>query len=224
MPNPDQIARLNSRRGRPSGLADPRRISQISNHQPQPPNGSQRRHISSGSIHNMPPQNMSPQAGPDFPLRNTPPRAAIGAYSSSPQQYNNALYPLMNNSLQPTHRLNGHSQHRPALSPGLRPPIQRLETIHSQTSAAPEPSPYLAQKQIMVSRQPSRAERSAAKNIKDAKKRGWRASMKEKSKKKEEAKRAQSSAGWTDVTRDSAMTTHYMEAEREHKSGKCAIM
>lgn len=221
MPNADQIARLSSRRGRPPGLMDPRRISQIPNHQPQASTGSHRRNFSGGSIHNMAPQNMSPQERSDFPLRNTPPRTAVGLYGTSSQQYNNPMYPPANNSLHPTRRLNSNSLHRPNLPPSLRPPMPRLETIRSQSSPAPEPSPYFAQKQIMVSRQASRAERSAAKNIKDAKKRGWRATMKEKNKRKEEVKRAQSSAGWTDVTRDSMMV---VEAEREHKSSKCAVM
>jgi hypothetical protein len=77
----------------------------------------------------------------------------------------------------------------------------------------------------MVGRQPSRAERSAAKNIKDAKKRGWRASMKEekkKNKKKDKFGDGASSAGWTDVTAESGMG-RYSDGGRE-KSGKCVVM
>jgi hypothetical protein len=66
-----------------------------------------------------------------------------------------------------------------------------------------------------VNRRPSRAERSAAKNIKDAKKRGWTA----KSKKKKKAADAASSAGWTDISTVSG------EKEKEkEKEKKCVVM
>lgn len=71
----------------------------------------------------------------------------------------------------------------------------------------------------MVSRQPSRAERSAAKNIKDAKKKGWRAMRKEK---KDKLGDGASSAGWTDVSRESGMPGKY--GEKEKKDGKCVVM
>jgi len=77
----------------------------------------------------------------------------------------------------------------------------------------------MASKAMMVSRQPSRAERSAAKNIKDAKKKGWRASMK--SGKKDKYDDRASSAGWTDVTRDSGVPDRY---DRKDKNGKCIVM
>jgi hypothetical protein len=71
-----------------------------------------------------------------------------------------------------------------------------------------------------VVRNPSRAERSAAKNIKDAKKRGWRASMRKEEKKRDKWDGA-SSAGWTDV---SEMRSVVGEREREKKTGKCSVM
>jgi len=72
-----------------------------------------------------------------------------------------------------------------------------------------------------VTRNPSRAERSAAKNIKDAKKRGWRASMKKDEKKRDRWDGA-SSAGWTDV---SEMRSVVGDREREKKpTGKCVAM
>jgi hypothetical protein len=67
-----------------------------------------------------------------------------------------------------------------------------------------------------VTRRPSRAERSAAKNIKDAKKRGWSAKPK---KKKKKATDAASSAGWTDISTGSG------EKEKDKdKDRKCIVM
>lgn len=69
-----------------------------------------------------------------------------------------------------------------------------------------------------VNRRPSRAERSAAKNIMDAKKRGWTAKHK-KQKKKKKAADAASSAGWTDISIGSG------EKEKEkEKDRKCIVM
>jgi hypothetical protein len=89
-----------------------------------------------------------------------------------------------------------------------------------------EPSPWIGQKAMTLGRQPSRAERSAAKNIKDAKKRGWRASMKkEGGGKKEKWGDGASSAGWTDVSTQSGMRSVSRFGEREGKSGgKCVVM
>jgi len=71
----------------------------------------------------------------------------------------------------------------------------------------------------MVSRQPSRAERSAAKNIKDAKKKGWRASLKNSNKNSNDKYGdGASSAGWTDVTKDSRYS------RKDRTGGKCTIM
>jgi hypothetical protein len=70
----------------------------------------------------------------------------------------------------------------------------------------------------MVSRQPSRAERSAAKNVRDAKKRGWRGNMK--SGKKDKYGDGESSAGWTDVSRDTDMPS----GKKEKTGGKCLVM
>ena len=81
---------------------------------------------------------------------------------------------------------------------------------------------------MTLGRQQSRAERSAAKNIKDAKKRGWRASMKKEggsNGKKEKWGDGASSAGWTDVSTQSGMRSVSRFGEREGKTGgKCAVM
>lgn len=83
----------------------------------------------------------------------------------------------------------------------------------------------MVQKGMTLGRQPSRAERSAAKNIKDAKKRGWRASMKkEGGSKKEKWGDGASSAGWTDVSTQSGMRSVSRFGEREKSDGKCLVM
>jgi len=65
-------------------------------------------------------------------------------------------------------------------------------------------------------RKPSRAERSAAINLEQAKRRGWGGTRKDKKKKKN--RDGASSAGWTDVTRDS-----YGD-ETKKKGSKCVVM
>ena len=77
----------------------------------------------------------------------------------------------------------------------------------------------------MLGRQPSRAERSAAKNIKDAKKKGWRASMqREKKLKKDRIGDGGSSAGWTDISRDSGYGQRNAETVADEKGSKCTVM
>lgn len=225
MPSPDQLARLNSRKGRPTGLTDPRRASGGSNQRPS--SGSHSRNASGGSMQSLNMHNTPPRLTPEQAFRSIPPRAAVGAYGSTPpaprpnqahvqlQQANS--YAPISNRRQSNGQL--HGRNTSSSSPGLRPPMQRLETIHSQTSSIgpAEPSPYLIQKTVMVSRQASRAERSAAKNIKDAKKKGWRSSTRNEKKKDRDGA---SSAGWTDVSRE----TGYTEREKKEKAGKCVVM
>ena len=221
LPSTDQLARLNSRKGRPRGLSDPRRVPPGPTHQPRLSGGSHNRVPSGGSI------------GP--PMNNTPPRLTpeqafnnISPQNRSPQRSLNAPNTNSPYSSSPSRRISIGTPHRNgsngSRSPNLRPPMQRLETIHSQSSAG-EPSPYFAQKQMMLGRQPSRAERSAAKNIKDAKKRGWRASMRreEKKLKKDRIGDGASSTGWTDVSRDSRYGQGYPQ-DRDEKGSKCAVM
>jgi hypothetical protein len=93
--------------------------------------------------------------------------------------------------------------------------VERLETIYSVASlnGAAGPSNYLVPPAAgsgsgrvpSVTRRQSRAERSAAKNIADAKRKGWngrrKGSKKGRGKKKRERDvDAASSAAWTDVT------------------------
>jgi hypothetical protein len=232
MPSSDQLARLSSRRGRPAGAADPRRLSGNSNHQP---------HLSGNNIPTWGP-------GQNNPARLTPeqafnvaqsrgqtvshggytqrpntgghPSPSNSPYSSSPSRRISSA-PNHNTRQQPHSQSNNNMRRQPSSSPPahLRPHMQRLDTIHSVASQN-EPSPYFAQKQIMMGRQPSRAERSAAKNIKDAKKRGWRASMRKEEKRKDKYGDGASSAGWTDVTVDS----RFDNRETKRGGGKCVLM
>ena len=223
LPSPDQLARLNSRgKGdRPAGLRDPSRRLSGGYAEPQRiPSRGHSRSPSNGSVQGTPPRLTPDQA---FINRAGPPRGAVGAHGSfAPQQHQGySLPPSTHQSRSPNRQLSaGNPHHRSSSngSPGLRPPMQRLETIHSQISASGEVSPYFVQKSTAMSRQPSRAERSAAKNIKDAKKKGWRASMKER--KKDKYGDGASSAGWTDVTE----SNYGRQVKSKEKSGKCVIM
>jgi len=172
------------------------------NYSPQHVNCSpqQRNYSPQNGNHNPQYENYSPQNGGLSPQQQSP-------YST------------------PTRRISLNTPpSRPAQSssPNLRPPMQRLETINSVNSTG-EPSPWPPKPMTLgVGRQPSRAERSAAKNIKDAKKRGWRASMRKEEKKRDKWADGASSAGWTDVTE---MRSVMGERERGKKTGgKCAVM
>jgi len=81
---------------------------------------------------------------------------------------------------------------------------------------------------VGIGRQPSRAERSAAKNIKDAKKRGWRAAIRKEDNWKNKWKRsdANSSPGWTDVPSIAPeIRTRGWNEEKQSKDGKkCTVM
>ena len=231
-PSVDQLTRLNSRKGRPRGLSDPRRVSAGSSPQQRPTSGNHNRIPSGGSIGNTAPQ-LSLEPGWNGPQKLTPEQAfrtSQISYAGSPQR--SPAHPQSNRtfSSSPARRIsNGNSQNRNgsngSRSPNLRPPMNRLETIHSQSSTG-EPSPYFAHKAMVLGRQPSRAERSAAKNIKDAKKKGWRSSMQrgDKKAKKDRIGDGASSAGWTDVSRESAWGHKQSRGNGEEKSSKCAIM
>ncbi|KAK1986405.1 F-box domain-containing protein [Colletotrichum cereale] len=115
------------------------------------------------------------------------------------------------------------------------PHVERLETIYSDNTNAEAygsrslipawlqtpstPSAAGRQSHSSVNRRPSRAERSAAKNIKDAKRRGWNGSKKKKKNKKVDHEVA-SSAVWTDVSAAGGNGTH----GKSEKDKKCVIM
>ncbi|KAF4446405.1 hypothetical protein F53441_9945 [Fusarium austroafricanum] len=173
------------------------------------------------------PSNVS-RPEPDQPLIISTPKGVSGAFDS------------------PSRQVSGRRNETPLLAPiprhprlvhgsSQRPTVERLETIYSiasshggnQHTTVPLPNQQVpawlhappvpvTRTSPTVNRRPSRAERSAAKNIKDAKKRGWTAKPK---KKKKKAADAASSAGWTDISTGSG------EREKEkEKDKKCIVM
>ncbi|KAJ4249381.1 hypothetical protein NW762_012232 [Fusarium torreyae] len=164
----------------------------------------------------------------DQPLIISTPRGVSGAFDSPSRQVSGRRNepPLL--APVPRHP-------RPVHGSGQRPTVERLETIYSVASSHggnPPPIVPMPAQQVpawlnappmtvtrtspTVNRRPSRAERSAAKNIKDAKKRGWTAKPK---KKKKKGTDAASSAGWTDISTGSG------EREKEkEKDRKCIVM
>lgn len=175
--------------------------------------------------------------GEDRPLIISTPRGVTGAFDPPQQQSSSDRWsgtPI----IAPVPR---HPRPiRGVASP--RPTVERLETIYSMADTAPQQqqqpqrSQTKARRRIFgglrrapstsppstvvggVNRQPSRAERSAAKNIRDAKKNGWnpqRSKSKKGKKKKQKDYDAQSTAGWTDV---SAPSVH------KEKEKKCIVM
>jgi hypothetical protein len=215
MPSADQLARLNSRKSRPPGrvLSDPSRRNSGKSSPYRGSVGSHSNTPSWGSIQNTPPRLI-----PEQVFRSTPPRGAVGAHGSSSSRSNTQSGSPYSSS--PSRRVSvGHSRQISSSSPNSRPPLQRLDTIHSMTSTG-EPSPFIGQKAMTLGRQPSKAQRSAAKNIKDAKKKGWRASMRKERQKHEDSA---SSAGWTDAS--TVLGMDGVASERDKKGGgKCLVM
>ncbi|TPX15405.1 uncharacterized protein E0L32_004385 [Thyridium curvatum] len=134
----------------------------------------------------------------------------------------------------------------------LRPTAERLETIYSEAGAGAAAATYsqTSGAPSVVGRRPSRAERSAAKNMADAKRRGWRrARSVRKVHKKNKGAAAAAAAmpdrdldAWTDVTASSGMGAYPPGAwppqqqqqqqqgaaaqggRAKGKSGKCVVM
>jgi len=211
-PSAAQLARLNSRSARPRGSSDQwQRASGTYSQAPQDPsprtsNPSHRVSVGQTRVTLADNQNYLQQQDPS--------RSSYG-YMQPP----------------PIPQSQHHSPaRRPAQAPGRhgsssqsnRPRTQRLETIHSATSQLGDHSsfPHVRSGGVVrqisgVGRHPSRAERSAAINIKEAKKRGW---GKIKKKKKDKIGDGASTAGWTDLSRDS------FGNERKDRSAKCSVM
>ncbi|TGO83229.1 hypothetical protein BPOR_0679g00020 [Botrytis porri] len=217
MPSADLLARFNSRSGRPDILRDPSRRRSGSNPRDSVPLqgfSNQSRQVS----HTAPEQSNH---------LSTPPRAVAGTHGASPTRPNTGLRPSSGHA-SPSRRISLGSQRYSASPNGLRPPLQRLETIHSAASTRVT-SPYNIPP-IPISRQPSRAERSASRNVKNAKKNGWRKSMMAKRTKNKSD--VASSAGWTDVTWDSRPATSpaivvedaEMQPQQKKNAAKCVIM
>ncbi|KAK1839176.1 F-box domain protein [Colletotrichum chrysophilum] len=169
----------------------------------------------------------------DQPLIISTPGGVVGAYDLPTRQQSNRRGEMPLLAPIPRHP-------RPAQIGPLRPTVERLETIYSVNStnpAGPGPAEASGSRSLMpawlqapstasagrqshssVSRKPSRAERSAAKNIKDAKRRGWNGSKKKKKKKIDPE--VASTAAWTDVSGVSR-SEHHGKPEKEKK---CVVM
>ncbi|KAH8905455.1 hypothetical protein BR93DRAFT_915634 [Coniochaeta sp. PMI_546] len=206
-PRADQLASLNNRSSQ-----GPRRLS--GGFQPQPP-------YQQPTFHQPQPRRNPPPPVEDQPLIISTPKGVTGAFdpptrqtSSSRREEPQILAPI------PRHP-------RPqAQAAVLRPTVERLETIYSVAShnsgtagAGPSSSNYLVPPPAAgsgsvrvpsVTRRQSRAERSAARNMADAKRKGWSGGRRRgsgkgrgkggKKKRREGEGDGASSAGWTDVT------------------------
>ncbi|KAI9781288.1 MAG: hypothetical protein M1839_006081 [Geoglossum umbratile] len=102
--------------------------------------------------------------------------------------------------------------------PQRRETLTRLDSIHSVPSRNTSSRSRNREPGTAPRRQTSRAGRSAAINIKQAKKRGW---VKKTRASRGGSEWGGSSAGWTDETNESAMGT---EGRGEEGGGKCMIM
>lgn len=212
-PSASQLARLNSRSGRPPShvLNDPSRRGSGAFVQP---NIGSPIHQNS-PISRVPVPNTHARAGSQ-PYRQVWAPPTIPTIPASPDSpaHSPAHSPAGFSPSNIQHRQGGFAPVRQASSstPNPRPRMQRLDTIHSVTSQS-EPATYV--RSLSMMRKTSRAGKSAAINIEQAKRRGWRGTRKEKKKKDRDGA---SSAGWTDVTRGS-----YGD-ETKKKGSKCVIM
>lgn len=171
-------------------------------------------------------------AMPDQPLIISTPTGVQGSRdtpSSLPQEPNFAT-PLV----APVARHPRTSQH-----PGLTRaagPAERLENIyhghlspHSHLAVPPvDPSDLSSSRISSLNRRPSRAERSAARNIADAKKKGWRPGRSKSQKGKKVRPRTpefdlMSQGAWTDVAASRHIPSAQMAA-RVEKDKKCMVM
>ena len=170
---------------------------------------------------------------PDQPLIISTPKGVSGAFDPPGRKASNRQSEMPIVAPVPRHP-------RPSEGPDARPTVERLETIYSfgpsdQETRRPKtqigrrllapwrrsPSVSPGAVPVGVGRQTSRAERGAAKNMKDARKKGWEPqrskSKKKKSKKKKRDYDAASSAGWTDISTSSALKDNL-------KDKKCMVM
>ncbi|KAK3310555.1 uncharacterized protein B0T15DRAFT_41967 [Chaetomium strumarium] len=161
------------------------------------------------------PHNMGPAApAEDMPLIISTPKGVSGAFDPPDR------HPSERRAETPILAPVPHRPRPQTQASILRPPAQdRLDTIYSSSSAPPgqqgavrlsvppipsapgSTSTGFSRRIPSLSRKQSRAERSAAKNLADAKRRGWTGRSKSRRKKKKERDfDAASSAAWTDVT------------------------
>lgn len=171
---------------------------------------------------------------PDQPLIISTPTGVQGAYDTPSGQNSDqqAGTPIL--APVPRHP-------RPGQSPSVLPPAERLESIyHGHLNpallAAPAAPSDLSSRFSSLNRRPSRAERSAAKNIADAKKKGWRPGRSKSKKGKKIQARAPefdvlSQSAWTDATYTTAggrgRRRHQIfdaRQEKMDKDKKCVVM
>ncbi|KAK1754935.1 hypothetical protein QBC47DRAFT_301795, partial [Echria macrotheca] len=205
------------------------------------------------------PQPQHAQTPPRLDFSAGPPQEDMPLIISTPKGVSGAYDP-------PDRRISGRRAETPILAPVprhprptaqavLRPTVERLENITSGAQGssggvtgylmppggAGSGSVSSGARVASLNRKQSRAERSAAKNMADAKRRGWAGRSRSKSKKKKSKQKepdfdAASSAAWTDVTnfshrslgfgRGSSSSTGGPAAGQQGKvdKGKCVVM
>lgn len=184
------------------------------------------------------PQNMTHAidhalVSPDQPLIISTPTGVSGAYDGPARQPSERR-------TEPTIFAPVPRHPRPSRNPGApRPTAEQLEgqLNPSFLAMSAAPAPGLNSRLSSVNRRSSRAERSAAKNISDAKKKGWRPgrskSKKDKArkgKKKDADFDVMSQSAWTDATWSTAgrgrnrRTYNFNGAAEAEKDKKCVVM
>lgn len=172
-PSAAQLARLSTRMGRPPDhvLADPSRRGSGTFTQPSVGSPIRQNNLQYPNIQNN--------------RYSGPPRAAAGAFGS-PTQSPTGYHSNSPSQTSPARRLSQNDGRQELSSPQFRPRMSRLETIKSITSQGDDTHiPQVNRRTSTIARQPSRAERSAAINIQDAKRSGWRGTMKKRSPKEQ---------------------------------------
>jgi hypothetical protein len=190
-PRAEQLARLNNR-GDSSPAAN--RLSGAFQ-MPRVPvggrNGDSPRRISGQQQLRQPPPLTLPTAIHSLPSPPSPPSPDQPLIISTPTGVTGAFDP-------PTRQISGRRTDMPLLAPvpqrprprpgngPIRPTVERLETIYSVASgtnaAASGSGPSSRQPSLSRRKSRARARRSASKNVKNAKKRGWTAGGKSKKK------------------------------------------
>ncbi|KUI53906.1 hypothetical protein VP1G_01503 [Cytospora mali] len=171
---------------------------------------------------------------PDQPLIISTPTGVSGAYDAPTRRMSD--YHSESQIIAPVPR-----HPRPTQNSGvLRPTAERLEgQLDPSFLTAPTAPSAISSRMSSLNRRASRAERSAAKNISDARKKGWRPgrtkSKKARSNKNEPEFDMMSQSAWTDVTwstagRDRNRRTYNfgagerMKGPEKDKDKKCTVM
>lgn len=211
----------------------PRLAMTNATYQSQPQQYAQSTPIASHTSRNMHDRDHA-RPRPDQPLIISTPTGVQGAYDTPSGQISvqQAGTPIL--APVPRHP-------RPGQSPSVLPPAERLESIyHGHLNpallAAPAAPSDLSSRVSPLNRRPSRAERSAAKNIADAKKKGWRPGRSKSKKGKKSQARAPefdvlSQSAWTDATYSTVggrgRRRHQIfdaRQEKMDKDKKCVVM